>query len=78
MIQASTVEEALTILEHNALDLVLVDERVEGTRAADVCRTLRTGEHNRDVPILLLGSSDTSEQLDTYAAGADGLIAVAA
>lgn len=76
VIQAGSVEEALTILEHNALDLVLIDERVASVRSADICRALRTCDRNRDVPILVTGPNDASEQLAAYAAGADGLISL--
>ncbi len=74
VIRASSVEEALTILEHNDLDLALVDERVDGVRAAEVCEALRNGEANRDIPVLLLGANESSERLAAFAAGADGLV----
>ena len=76
VIHASNAVEALTILEHNALDLVIIDQTVEGERAARVCEILRSCEFNADVPVLLTSEAHTDEQLDAYAAGADGLIAL--
>lgn len=74
VLRVDDVSEALTVLEHNVLDLVIVDATVGGLRADELCTQLRACDSNADVPILLLGTPHSDQRLAAYAAGADGLI----
>lgn len=74
VLRVNDVIEALTVLEHNHLDLIIVDESVDGLRAAELCTSLRACDSNADVPILLLGAPHADYRLAAFAAGADGLI----
>lgn len=74
LLRVDDVIEALNVLEHNQLDLIIIDEMVGGVRAADLCAQLRTCESNNDVPVLVIGAPHDDNRLEAFAVGADGLI----
>jgi len=76
VLQADTGELALEILEHKAVDLVLLDLMLPGIDGLDVLRRMRQIEKAVDVPVIMLTAK--SEEIDTVLGlemGADDYIA---
>ncbi|MFK8017812.1 MAG: putative bifunctional diguanylate cyclase/phosphodiesterase [Gammaproteobacteria bacterium] len=74
VLRADSVEDALNIIYHNALDLTLIDQRIGASSAAEVCEQIRACDDVGDVPILLLCEPGSDASMAGFAAGADGLI----
>ena len=64
--------EALTRAEAGHYDLLVLDLMIPGVDGLTVCRGVRTGRVNRDVPILMLTArSDESDKVAGLESGAD-------
>ena len=53
--------EALDLLEHELVDVVLLDIMMPGMDGFQVCATLRADQRTRDIPIILLTAKDDVE-----------------
>ncbi|MBR1760536.1 MAG: response regulator [Schwartzia sp.] len=56
--------EALTWLEHNTVDLILLDFRMPGMDGFDVLRVLKHDPHTADIPVIML-TGDIDVQLES-------------
>jgi diguanylate cyclase (GGDEF)-like protein len=74
VLRADNIEDALSILLHNEIDLAIIYQSVGADSGAQVCRLIRQSDMVADVPVLLLSASDDDARLDGLAAGADALI----
>ena len=67
-------EEALNILSHNKLDLVLLDVVLPSISGLDICRQMKRDKNMRDIPVIMftaLGSGvdmmlSKQEKADDY------------
>ena len=75
VLRADTVEDALSIVDHNDLDLTLIDESIAGLDAAGICAQIRDCDVAGDVPVLIMQQAGAQASLAAFSAGADGLIA---
>ena len=66
---------ALTWMEHQRPDLVILDLRLPDMNGLEVCRVLRKRFHSWSLPIVMLTGMDApADQLRGYAHGADAYI----
>jgi DNA-binding response OmpR family regulator len=64
--------EALDRLQHEPFDVVVLDIMLPGMSGLELCRTIRAGQANRDVPILMLTArGDEADKLAGFNSGAD-------
>ncbi len=64
--------DALELLRSRPFDLVVLDVMLPGINGLTVCRTIRSGHVNREVPILMLTARrDESDTLAGFNSGAD-------
>jgi two-component system, OmpR family, response regulator len=64
--------EALDRLQGQPFDVVVLDVMLPGMSGLDLCRTIRAGQANRDVPILMLTArGDEADKLAGFNSGAD-------
>ena len=50
---ANSGEEALTIIDNDKPDLVLLDVVMPGVHGLDVCRTLKRSDDTRHIPVIM-------------------------
>ena len=56
-------------------DVVLLDIMLPGINGLEVCRTLRSGEKTRDIPIIMLTArSEETDQIEGFSIGADDYV----
>jgi diguanylate cyclase (GGDEF)-like protein/PAS domain S-box-containing protein len=76
VLEAESGEEALSLLEHEAIDLLLLDVMLPGIDGHELCRRLRALPHGERLPILMLtGLNDTASIDQAYRSGATDFIA---
>jgi diguanylate cyclase (GGDEF)-like protein len=76
VLEAESAEEALPMLEHEAVDLLLLDVMLPGIDGLEMCRRLRALPHGQRLPILMLtGLNDTASIDEAYRSGATDFIA---
>jgi two-component system OmpR family response regulator/two-component system alkaline phosphatase synthesis response regulator PhoP len=64
--------EALRLTERERFDLLLLDVMIPGMDGVSLCRAVRNGQTNRDVPILMLTARrDESDKVIGLESGAD-------
>jgi len=69
---ASNGVEALDLLRSQPFDVVVLDLMLPGLNGLAVCRSVRSGQTNREVPILMLTArADESDKLAGFESGAD-------
>ena len=69
---ASNGAEALDLLKSQPFDVVVLDLMLPGLNGLAVCRSVRAGQANREVPILMLTArADESDKLAGFESGAD-------
>jgi diguanylate cyclase (GGDEF)-like protein len=72
---AATAHDAITAFTELNPDLVLLDVDLPGGNGFDVCRTIRAGQLNSDVPVVVVtGHDDTASVDKAYEAGATDFI----
>ena len=65
-------EEALELLRHHTVDLILLDMNMPGMGGLDTCRAVRNGW---DVPIIIVSVRDTDrDKVEALDAGADDYV----
>ncbi len=68
----STGEEALTLLDHESFDLVILDVRLPGMSGFDICRQIRA---RGELPVIFVTAAGSlSERLEGFDLGADDYI----
>ncbi len=71
-VPAASGTEALQLVEHQPFDLIVLDLMLPGVDGLSVCRAVRRGGTNRDVPILMLTARrDESDKVLGLDSGAD-------
>jgi two-component system, OmpR family, response regulator MtrA len=72
VVEAASGEDALTLLEANEVDVVLLDLMLPGMDGLEVCRRVRSGG---DLPIIIVSArTDTSDVIGGLEAGADDYV----
>ena len=72
VVEAPSGEAALSIVDHAAIDVVLLDLMLPGIDGLEVCRTLRS---RGDMPIIIVSArSDSSDVVAGLEAGADDYV----
>ena len=72
VVEAPSGEAALAIVDHAAIDVVLLDLMLPGIDGLEVCRTLRS---RGDMPIIIVSArSDSSDVVAGLEAGADDYV----
>ncbi len=75
VLEAESGEEALGTLEHEAVDLLLLDVMLPGIDGHELCRRLRVLPYGERLPILMLtGLNDTASIDEAYRSGATDFI----
>jgi len=59
VLEASSGREALDILDHHGVDVVLLDTAAQGVDGPEILRALR--QHVRDLPVVIMGRLMTLE-----------------
>ena len=75
VIEATSGEEALSLLYGDLPDAIVLDLRMPGIDGAELCRRLRRDEATRALPIVVLSGGDTTDLERARKAGADEVIA---
>jgi CheY-like chemotaxis protein len=72
---AHGAEEALDLLRRRSFDLVVVEPALDGMSGLELCRRLRSDANRSAVPILVLTSHTTDQDLrDALCSGADDFV----
>ena len=75
IIRASNGEEALSVLEEEPIDLVLLDVMMPGIDGYGVCKKIKNQEKTRYIPVVMVTSLDgKSAKIVATADGADDFI----
>lgn len=75
LVQATSGQECLDLIEESHPDLVLLDVNMPGMNGYEVCTTLRKSEATRSIPILFVSAMiNTEERLAGFEAGGDEYI----
>jgi PAS domain S-box-containing protein len=62
---------ALTVVENNTPELILLDVRIPGMNGFEVCRRIKFNERSSDIPILFLSALDeATDKIKSFKAGA--------
>ncbi|PID56297.1 hybrid sensor histidine kinase/response regulator [candidate division KSB3 bacterium] len=70
VIAAKDGPSAFRVLETESPDLILLDVRMPGMNGFDVCRTLKSSEATRDIPVIFMTAlSETADKLEGFDAG---------
>lgn len=76
VLEAACGEDALALLEHESVDLLLLDVMLPGIDGHELCRRLRALPHGERLPIMMLtGLDDTASIDEAYRSGATDFIA---
>jgi len=68
----STGEQVLA-MKGDLPDLFLIDKQLSGVDGLQVCRTLKSGEHSKHIPVIVLSATPNIEALAAEA-GADDVL----
>lgn len=75
VIEAENGEEALDILAHQAVDIILLDINMPGLDGFEVCRLVKANEKLRHIPIIMITAlADIEDRIAGIEAGADDYI----
>lgn len=75
VLEAFNGKEALEIVEHEELDLIILDIMMPEIDGVEVCRRLRTNDKLDEVPIIMFSAKLSAvDKKDSFDAGADGFI----
>ncbi|MBI2601720.1 MAG: response regulator [Deltaproteobacteria bacterium] len=75
VIKAMSGEEALSLLEVEKVDCIVLDRIMPGLSGQETCRRIKAAPSLRDIPLLMLTSQEDRESvLDGFLAGADDYV----
>ncbi|MDF1525637.1 MAG: response regulator [bacterium] len=75
ILEAENGEEALKILQDEAIDIILLDINMPGIDGFEVCRRIKTNEHLRHIPVIMVTAlTDTEDRIKGIEAGAEDYI----
>ena len=60
---AQSGEQAITAVEHNNFDLILLDIMMPGMNGFDVCKQLKSKEKTKDIPVIFLTAKADMESI---------------
>ncbi len=66
-------EKVSEIIEAQQPDCILLDIHMDGVNGSDICKRLKSQEHTRNIPVLLLSANHNIEKIAAIC-GADGHI----
>ena len=72
--QAASGEEALSMLEHQQVTIILSDWSMPGMSGVDLCRRVAAGDYGQPYFILVTGRDTTEDLVEGIEAGADDFI----
>lgn len=74
VLTAGSGEQALTLLDENDVDLVLLDIMMPGLDGYEVCRRIRAMPQRRFLPVVMITASGEQEKRHALEAGADDFV----
>jgi len=75
VLEASSGEEALEILEDHNIDIILLDINMPGIDGFEVCRSIKSSEQLRHIPVVMVTArSETPDRIRGIEAGAEDYI----
>jgi response regulator RpfG family c-di-GMP phosphodiesterase len=75
VLEAENGEEALNILQDQEIDIILLDINMPGIDGFEVCRRIKTNEHLRHIPVIMVTAlSATEDRIKGIEAGAEDYI----
>lgn len=74
VIQAEDGPGALEVLDHEPIDIILLDIRMPGMNGHEVCRRIRSDPSTQALPVVMITSEGPDEKLTALEAGADDFI----
>jgi len=75
IIQADNGDDALSIIHHGNVDLVLLDIMMPGIDGIEVCRRIKSNRATRMVPVIMItGLDDVDAKVKSIDAGADDFL----
>jgi DNA-binding response OmpR family regulator len=74
VMEASSGEEALSLLEKEHPDLILLDILMPGLDGYEVCRRLRANPDTAHLPVIMITASETRQKVKALEAGADDFV----
>jgi adenylate cyclase len=72
--EATSGEEALSLLEKEHPDLVLLDILMPGVDGYEVCRRLRANPETAHLPVIMITASEINQKVKALEAGADDFV----
>jgi adenylate cyclase len=72
--EASSGEEALSLLEKEHPDLILLDILMPGMDGYEVCRRVRANPLTAHLPVIMITASETRQKVKALEAGADDFV----
>lgn len=73
---ATNAEEALSLIEKRAPDVILMDLQIPGISGLELTMTLKGSDATRSIPVIALtAAAMRGDREDAFAAGCDGFIA---
>ena len=76
VIEASSGEEALRLVDEEQPDLILLDIMMPGVSGIEVCRQLRANRRSETIPIIVVSGANAKQGLEeSIIAGADDFLA---
>ncbi|MBI3272161.1 MAG: response regulator [Planctomycetes bacterium] len=75
VLPAETGEQALSVVDHNEVDFVLLDVAMKEMDGIELCRRLKGREGGRHVPVYMMTAATSRElRVRSFQAGADGFL----
>lgn len=74
VLEATSGPEALSLLEKEYPDLVLLDILMPGMDGYEVCRRLRANSVTAHLPVIMITASETNQKVKALEAGADDFV----
>ena len=74
VLTAESGPEALTLIAHEDVDLILLDVLMPGMDGHEVCRRIRADERTAFLPIVMITASGDQERLRALESGADDFV----
>ena len=75
VIEAESGEEALSILEDHAVDIILLDVNMPGIDGFEVCRRIKASDKLRHIPVIMITAlTETEDRIRGIEAGAEDYI----
>ena len=72
VLSANSGQEALDILAHNKIDIILLDVMMPGMDGFETCRRIKQNPHTRHIPVVMVTAlTDVEDRIKGLEAGAD-------